>query len=354
MLKKCVSIALAIALVLCISSPACAVQGDSAMDAAQTSTVEEVLDSYHSQLFELESQQAAGTYTCSTSAATLITQNTINELQSSGYEAYHVNPDNYTTMGAVLKTDLADLGLEEDGSYLVVISGEDGGTGNNNSNSQTAGTSDFNPNPSIYDGGKGLGFKYTYNGVTYSMRYVTVTPADNKKLFVIGDEVDLLSKMNADSAMDIANAVIAVYSALGDFCSLGTIAGLLTSIIPSQSVTYGESLKLTPSASWTIKYIQIYDDGEQRWRSYSGYEYVIPLCTLVHIFHNANINMPDSETKKYYGDKEYSEHYGDDAWVKRQAVEAYKYGVTACDSVDEVYFNCNGKRIAVLYRTMYA
>ncbi len=88
---------------------------------------------------------------------------TVAQLNALGYTAYNVNPQNVEEVEAALNTDLEQAGLPADGSYLILIEGED--------EADTQGA--ISPHMDIKTSDE---FKYTYNGKTYRMRWMSVYP----------------------------------------------------------------------------------------------------------------------------------------------------------------------------------
>ena len=142
-------------------------------------TVEEILDEYHRKAFEREMQgdtETASTWSRRGGSAKTLEEETVEALTNAGYEAYNVTAGNYDTLEAQLYTDFGEMGLDPNGSYIVVISGGDGEASGNSAgaNSRVRPETDLEGPP----GSTGnASFEYTQDGTTYTMRYVTVTSA---------------------------------------------------------------------------------------------------------------------------------------------------------------------------------
>lgn len=340
-MKKAIALTLA-CVMLITSSPAVAADNASAKP-----TVEEILDSYHERAIAAQSQPdaAASTYSLRSTGKTL-EQETVDELNAAGYEAYNVTGDNYENMQDVLNTDLASLGIPADGSYVVVISGEDEETGNG------ASTRAFDP-PHIggEEPGLGTGFTYTQDGTTYNMRYVIVTADENSALGVT-DDVDLLDKMNIDTLMGVAEILITVYSLAGDYLGVGTVTGLLAGFVFDGAHAENEKLEFWGGAAWTITYLQIYDATDQVWHTRASYEYVTPSYTVIHMYFNTQLKKYETYTESDDLELFYSEHYSDTTWLKQRAVLANTYGTFYNDAVDSIIYKYKGEQILKIDRWM--
>ena len=90
-----------------------------------------------------------------------IQNNTIEALKDEGTIAYSITPHNYYELEKELNTNFEDMMIEPNSYYIIVQEGE------NQDNL-------VSPNKSA-----GSSFSYTLNGKKYTMRYLTVTAADN-------------------------------------------------------------------------------------------------------------------------------------------------------------------------------
>lgn len=141
----------------------------------ETRTVEDILNEYHKKSFALETAQSgtapAVRSSRSSASGKSLEEETVEELTAAGYEAYHVTSFNYGELEARLHTDLGDMGLDPEGSYIIVLTGENH-SDQNNPNSRSAPP----PDESIGDdsGGASSYFRYQYNGDFYYLRHITV------------------------------------------------------------------------------------------------------------------------------------------------------------------------------------
>lgn len=125
-------------------------------------TVEEILSDYHEKAFEAEMQSEAGAYSARShgGSAKSLEQETVDILTDAGYEAYNVTADNFATMERNLNTDFDSMGMNPNGNYIIVISGDDAYAAvNPNTRSGSA------PGYESGSGNEGASqFEYTYNG----------------------------------------------------------------------------------------------------------------------------------------------------------------------------------------------
>ena len=202
MFKKFVSIITVFAVLLAFTP---VVAADTA---PATPTVESILNNYHEKAFAAQAASDTTSYSPrSGDSALTLEQETVNELNAAGYEAYNVTSDNYDFIEEELGTDLSSLGITNNGSYIVVISGED-------STARSGSGRAIVPQPG--DGGAGSSFVYSYEGVNYTMRYVTVTAAETG--FHRSNYVDLKAKLTTNEYYDmlVSGIKAMIYQAVTD------------------------------------------------------------------------------------------------------------------------------------------
>ena len=132
---------------------------------SQETKKEEILRNYREKLFEVElnSSNEAAIYARSTNSKSNfdlkleIQAEAVEELKKLGYEVYDVNPQTFESVEETLNTDLTEAGLNEEGAYLIFM----------------------NEESFIYpDAETGDPFTHTYNGSTYTLRWMTVRASD--------------------------------------------------------------------------------------------------------------------------------------------------------------------------------
>jgi hypothetical protein len=283
-------------------------------------TVEEILNEYHQKAFEAQAAEATDkttTYSNRSGSKTL-EQETVDTLNAAGYEAYNVTAANYSTLEAQLKTDFVSMGLDPNGSYIVVISGEDSDDSNN---TRAFGDNLITPMPEPGEGGST--FEYTYEGATYTMRYVTVTPVYSSTLtrqLTFGVEY----AYNSSKWGSIFNAVFTyVIDSKTGKIPVTTIASLLSDIYPN-SLPAAQSYHgfvITGATTWTLRFIEVYDGDE--WFSSQCSEYAITTWEPTHYVYNASSGGHDPIRSEMVTFRTDSEYYGDMAYCKELAAEYF-------------------------------
>lgn len=122
MKRKLIAFALVFAMLVSLSL---AVAADAV---SEPPTIEEILNEYHLKAFDSQTQgdtDTASTWSRRGSNAKTLEQETVDTLTDAGYEAYNVTTDNFEYLEAELNTDFAGMGLDPNGSYIVVIHGEE-------------------------------------------------------------------------------------------------------------------------------------------------------------------------------------------------------------------------------------
>ncbi len=240
-----------------------------------------------------------------------------------------------------MKTDFASMGLNPEGSYIVVISGEDNSENAPSSNARVV-------DPPHYDyGDEGVGhptFSYTFDDKTYTMRYVTVTAAQNSNLGMTSG-VELLDSESTGDMFDSLNLSITLLSSIGMLPYTGTIYSLFSAIIPDGPTPVSESLTFRGASNWTTTYIQIYNTSDQSWKLRGGSEYVVMQYFINHTYY-------DSSTNRYVQDNtsgslatEYSMYYYDITTLKNMAVLACENNAIFIDKVEYVQYLLDGEPV---------
>lgn len=328
MFKKFVSLMIVVAMLAVVCSNALAVEAD------HTPSVEEILNQYHEKVFEEITASeidvaVMNTWQASTSTQTL-EQETVNELVQAGYEAYNITSSNYSEMEDALQTDLASMGIDPDGSYIVVVSGEDfGGCENAGVESRTSGVQ---PTATA-----GSSFEYIYGGKTYTMRYLTITTSDNPAYTRFG-ECNLLENQGEVLLENILNTVISAtldnITGPLNFGTLASICGIQFADFGNTDPTIG-TLEMHAAASWTRIFTQIWIESESRWVSQLHVEYVSARSYLDGMYYNPAINAPADIPRNTKTKMAYSAHLDDRVWRIEQAIIGFR--------TDKVYYDLTGK-----------
>lgn len=336
MKKRMFSLLLSLAMLLSLT-PAVA-----ANNTTPSPTVEEILSEYHQRAFEIEAtgDAAAASYSPrSGSSEKTLEQETVDTLTAAGYEAYNVTSENYDALENQLQTDFSDMGLNPDGSYIVVISGEDPTAASNGSRAAV-------PTPD-YGGGGGGSFNYTYNGVTYSMQYFTVTSLDDPN-YTVSSSFDLLSNYY-DSFLDrLLDTAVEIYlDAISDRLHLGTISSIIglsdyTNIYrTSQSTLYYQA-----TTTWTRSYILVWNNFYQEWHRASCVEYADMRSKISGYLFDQSTGITEEVNNAKVDNRIFSSDYFNNEKRKIDAVIGYTSHFVECDVVGSVTYRYGTRIVA--------
>lgn len=319
-------------------------------DTDYTPSVEEILSQYHEKAFENKVAADTGTATVNARQADTnvqtLEQETVNTLTQAGYEAYNVTSSNYNELEDTLQTDLASMGIDPDGSYIVVVSGEN---------------SDMSENVSTYSGGTGAqpvvtstagsSFTYTLDGKTYTMRYLTVTAADNS-YYGCSSSYRIIGSTSANIGgtvlENLLNAAISVaLDEISGIFALGTISsicGLKPANFGTTSDAF-EILDMYAGTNWTRIFTQIWVESESRWVSQLHVEYAKMTSNMGGNYYDAKTNSykpvpTDAVTKMAY-----SEHLDDKTWRIEQAIIGLRNGVVYYDYTGDAKYYYQNKLV---------
>ena len=312
-------------------------------------TIEEILNEYHLKAFDSQTQgdtDTASTWSRRGSNAKTLEQETVDTLTDAGYEAYNVTTDNFEYLEAELNTDFAGMGLDPNGSYIVVIHGEE-----QTESVSTGGQSTFAFLPGLEqapgDGGGETFFTYTYNGQTYYMRYVTVTANDNTALGMTNGK-ELFVDMTVDEmwdAMDKYVTVISVLPVVG--AATSSLYDIFSLLLPNIDSTQPDSLFYRGATNWTVTYLEIWDSSNANWRCCANVEYATMRYFMNYTYYVPRTDHYDQETTSDTYGVVYSESYDDRELMKYRAAFAFEYSPTAgwWDMVEEVSYLYDGEII---------
>lgn len=159
-------------------------------------------------------------------------------MRSNGYEAYHVNSLTHDAVESELGTDLDELGIKDGYSYIVAAYGDG-----------TNSTTEASPNSY---GTPTSEFTHVYKGITYRMRYLIVTGADDP-LYAKATSVNLLNSKVLSLIHRCIDAAIVAY--IGVFSkTLATIASLTGLSIADFGTAQSTILHLFGATAWTRVY----------------------------------------------------------------------------------------------------
>ena len=284
-------------------------------------TVEEILSEYHQKAFEAQTAEDTDkttTYSNRSGSKTL-EQETVDTLNAAGYEAYNVTAFNYDALEAQLKTDFSSMGLDPNGSYIVVISGEDS---DNSHNSRAYGDNLITPTPGPTEGG--AYFEYSFYGSVYKLRYFTITAADDPT-YGTTSENDLLDHFSVNEI--IQNGLNAAVYAIADHIATGIPLGTIASLCGFQFFDFNETnferLELIATTNWTRRFIQVWDDYYEAWTFSTCVESVTARSYLSGDYYDPTLNRYVSVEKNEHIATSYTEHYDDREWLHEKAVRSF-------------------------------
>ena len=271
MFKKIIALTLIFAMLVPFTAAA------AADEPSESRSMEEILNEYHRRAFEARTQSDTETAsTWSRRGGQTLEEETVDALTNAGYEAYNVTSGNYDTLEAELKTDFAAMGLDPEGSYIIVISGEDP-----TAPTSTGGASTYNvsPNPEqgqAPDGGGGSTFfSYTYNGQVYWMRFVTVIPTTTNGQFIRSFKTVQAEDWIQSGVSKVSDAVLVTaidnipLDPTGTTFPTATIIGLIIDLAEDESYIEIDptSLIVEAKSNWTCQVIQIWCGLHNDWET---------------------------------------------------------------------------------------
>lgn len=313
-------------------------------------SIEDILNDYHEKAFAAQStgdNDGATTYSRSAGASQkTLEQETVEELTAAGYEAYNVTAENYDALETSLQTDFEELGLDDDGSYIVVISGDES---DNASSTYAIGDNLITPTPDPGVNEGGTVFTHTYGGKTYTMRYVTVTATDNIALGLVSTE-ELIDEFNVDDALDALDVPISILSSLGLLPVTGTINSLVSTILPDTDTAQFQSMLFQGGTNWTITYTQIYNFQDKVWQLSSSIEYVTMRYFIINTYYDPATNQYESKTSDGTYSTLYSSQYDNKELMKDRAANAYENNSRYFDKISYVKYVVDETEIITHYR----
>ncbi len=257
-------------------------------------------------------------------------QYAIDQFLSGGYtECYAVTATNYKSIEDELNTDLSKLGIQEGDHCVIVIS------------------TDELPSKNTRETISGE-FSYSYGSQTYTLRYVTVTYADNS-LYQAHDSADLLhSTVSSTIHAYLYQAVAFLISGI----SQG--AGLLYSLCGSVATAVYNStnvrMDLYAHANWTRVFTQVLN-GYNGWQTGSRVEYATTFVRVEGDYYNVTNNRFEDLPDSRQWNTTYSSHYNDNPWRNSHAVMGYLNSYVDIDITGTIRITHNGSTKLTLYET---
>lgn len=333
-------------LICCMMLPM--ILASAAEEATVPPTIEEILNSYHNQAFEAQSAEengGASTYARGSSSQTL-EQETVDALTDAGYEAYNVTGENYEALENALNTDFAAMGLDPASSYVVVISGEDPAAQSNpNARVLPPANDDFDGD----DGGGGSSFLYVQDGITYTMRYVTVASdasADLRKstLYTL-QEINEMAVFAGCALEALANLAIEyteekIETSIPLLAEIAFLADWMKARDPEVYIALGDNmLTIHATSVWTLSYIQVWDATQKSWVTAQSSCYSVSRLTAAGYLYNKNIKDYEWVATEEIVLTTYSGYYNHSARRKEVAVEGFTKKYPLHDSTGDICFS---------------
>lgn len=317
-------------------------------------TVEEILNEYHQKAFEAQTRgdaDSTSTWSRRGSSAKTLEQETVDTLTDAGYEAYNVTADNYDTLENELKTDFAAMGLDPEGSYIVVISGEEPSSTNG---ARVGGSNIDQSTGDLLDGGSH--FEHTHNGTTYQMRYVIVTSATGTSMSVYST-YDLQSNIWYENlAMDALDAtLVAVVDSMvvigKQNIPLGTIASLLFGAAIDENYSEFETgtLSIHASTTWTAQSIQIWESSTEKWKTGQSSASAHTRARCVGYVQNPVTGKSEWKNGEEYSTTRFSAKYSDTSQRLSDAVYGYNNGFIYYDRTGDIDFHLGNETGEIIY-----
>lgn len=224
---------------------------------------------------------------------------------------YDVNSQTYESIENTLATDFDEIGLDSNCSYIVVIHGD-----NNAQMRSTAGSS----------------FSHTYNGKTYSLRYMTITAADDSKMGK-ASSADLLKSSSKTLIKNCLDTAISAY--ISSFSkTLGTVASICGLSVSQFGTAQSSTLTLNAGTNWTRVYTQVWNSTYDSWSYGCCVEYARALSYISGLYYSASQNKYVSVPTNSKSTISYSSNYNNTTWRKDKAV----YGLLNYT----IQYNCVG------------
>lgn len=279
-------------------------------------SIEEILQDYHTE------RVSQNIYKYSSFLQETRIDNTVTVLNTSGYEAYSVNKDNYNELSSLLNTDLSSLGLDPEYSYIVAVGGKSTNEGN------------------IVPYSAQSEFPFVYNGTTYRLRYFYVTAADDPAYGKATSANVLDSKVQSVINNCLNTAISAYISAISS--PLGTVASICGLDISKFSTAQTSTLYLNGGTNWTRVYTQVWSSHDSAWLNGSCVEYVTASSYMSGQYYSAAENRYVAVPTQANSTTKYSSNYNDGYWRNSNAVFGYIHSMPVYEAVGDVEYKYGG------------
>lgn len=330
MLKKTIALTLIFALLAPASSALAAACEETDQAETAAPTIEEIFNEYHMKSFQ---EQSTGISLCS--AGKSLEEETVEALNNAGYEAFYITDSNYHDTEDLLRIDFDEIGLSESYSYIIVP--QAGG----DTDISTTASDTLLPPHTIIDDSNLSGSTY-YNGNWYHLRYFTITSADNPD-FQVGESYTKSNSYLADTLGDLLSSTLSIVADAATDSPLGTIASLfaipIDNALPDNNYTSTTSGQFVFYATtiWTRRYIMVWDDSIEAWRTTQYSVYAESLMQAVCSIYDADTNSlsPYTYAETSYT---YSRYYNDRSQCEIDAIVSCISGTKWCDRTGNIKY----------------
>ncbi len=260
-------------------------------------------------------------------ATAQIQQETVSALREAGFEAYDVNSQSFSNIEATLKTDLKDAGLNPAGQYIIIIEGEEIQRSTNPVETSAS-------------------FTHTYNGTTYTLRWMTIHSSYDL-LRRKATSVNLLESTSTNVITNVLDMGIYAYlSAYSDIANaigvIGQICGISIADIYPASETV---LDMQAATAWTQRYTQVWSADHSSWQNGCCVEEVSLNAQIFGYYYNRDTASYETVNASAPTITKYTSKFNNGTWRRDYAVIGYLAGQTQWDTTGAVDYDLENETI---------
>ncbi len=257
-----------------------------------------------------------------------LSEMTVRRLSEEGFYAMAVSSDNYDLTQFMLQTDLEKMGIRRDSHYIIVLDKEPG-------------DAEFISTDSNIKASHTPQFSYSYNGSSYTLRYMIITAADDP-LMGKASTVNLLNSYGYQVIMNCLDAAVEAY--LNAVCSgLGTVSSILGLSINNINTSHTMTLNLNCGTNWTRVYTQVWSNYDNAWFNGAFVEQVNANAYMSGMYYSAQTNSYQAVSQNPVSASRNSTYFGNTTWRCEKGVLGYLYGYSYTDTVGDVKYRYNGQ-----------
>ena len=247
---------------------------------------------------------------------------TVAALNKIGYEAYDVNPQTFETVANTLNTDLTQAGLNNEGAYIITL----------------------NESGFIYpDAETSRPFNHTYNGNTYSLRWMTVRSTDDPA-FEDYSYKNIMNDSGRDAIINFLDAAVGIY--VGEIWKpLGTISSLLGLSIGDIWTSQAPYCIYNATSTWVRRYTQVWSDYLDSWSFGCYVEEVEAASYMNGWYYNSTTHTKEPLIQNKEKRVIPSSRFKDCEWRKDYAVLGYLTSYVYPDITGDVKYYYDGEAI---------